>query len=134
MLAQNFLTAKELGLKVEAHKALIKVLHALEGGAFQHTSIYSTIPNGFNMGPVWRENECGTVGCIAGWALLYMGQKWDGRVEFCGNAFMAKPAIATDQLLRLTSPGHKPRADITVDEAANALRTYLVTGRPDWTP
>ncbi len=67
MLAQNFKSAKELGLTEKGLAGLLKVLRMLEGGELVFSK-ECLVPNGFNMNYCWSQNECGTVGCIGGWA------------------------------------------------------------------
>lgn len=122
MLASNFKTAEELGLVPEALQALIKVLGLLERGEVTWTPYNKPRKNGFNMAPVWMENSCGTVGCIAGWVMhLQPGfESWE--------KFSSKPHDPS--LEKLFCPNE--RFERTVEEAAHALRTYLVTGEPEW--
>ena len=131
MLAQNFKTAEELGMEKGAYEAHLKVLKLLEQGEVTHISVFGKrawgleepISNGFNMAPVWIEDSCGTVGCLLGWAHYFGASKV--------NAFMTSGTSEQRTAYnRLTMP---TRADSrTVDEAAHALRTYLVTGKADW--
>ncbi len=127
MLAQNFLTAEELGLTEKGYQGLHKVLRMLEGGELVYSprrphALSKIPPNGFNMATCWDKHECGTVGCIGGWAGFYNEKGWvDGM----------KDERVKSNLHMLFCP-KSPRSHYTVDQAAHALRTYLVTGTPDW--
>ncbi len=124
MLAQNFLTAEELGLTEKGYQGLHKVLRMLEGGELVYTprGFDPKIPNGFNMAVCWTEHGCATVGCIGGWAGFYNKKGWvDGM----------KDERVKSNLHLLFCP-KAPRSHYTIDQAAHALRTYLVTGTPDW--
>ena len=122
MLARNYKTNEELGLVPGSVETLSKVLTMLETGKLIHTPRYKLIPFGFNMGPMWDERDCGTVGCIAGWA------------HKLGEFKLTRQAAQGQQMAisNLVAPRHKIRNEITTDEAAHALRTYLVTGQPEW--
>lgn len=122
MLAQNFKTADELGLTEKGYQGLHRVLRMLEGGELVYTP-HNTIPNGFNMNATWYENECGTVGCIGGWAGFY---DKNGATE--GFRLPNRDA----NLGALFCPRGRYSTNYTAEQAAHALRTYLVTGQPDW--
>jgi hypothetical protein len=141
MLAQSFKTAVELYLTDEQRTALIEVLALLETEKLPH------IPNlflgpwssryvrgqYFNMGK-WLENyNCGTVSCIAGTACLISGngalfnsvRRPSGLV---GMLFSRKHRT----LRRLFFPNVRSFDDITTEQAATALRSFLTTGDFDW--
>ncbi len=124
MLAQNFKSAEELGLTEKGYRGLIKVLGMLEREELVHSPepYRSRIPNGFNMRACWNESACGTVGCIGGWAGFYNNRGW-----VAGNVL---PGEAN--LHELFCPIGYDRSNYTVEQAAHALRTYLVTGHAEW--
>ncbi len=71
----------------------------------------------------WHENECGTVGCIGGWAGFYGKNGW---VE--DNVLYPRKTNLCD----LFCPIGRIEQNYTVEQAAHALRTYLVTGQAEW--
>lgn len=143
MLAQNFLTAETLGISQEQQETLIKVLRMLESGEVRHTppgrlppAVGYVWPVGklsgqFNMMNWITENECGSVCCMGGLADAVAGKNlFSGRHQVFGMEYHR-----TDDLRELFSPravlsGYWP--DITVEQAAAALRNYLTLGAPNW--
>lgn len=127
MLASNFKTADELGLVPEAVPALIKVLGLLERGelAWVTWERPCKIKNGFNMAPHWVSDQCGSMGCILGWARQL-------EPAICAKLYSSLCPTQDQiyQMGRLTTPPYASHR--TVAEAAHALRTYLVTGTADW--
>lgn len=132
MLAQNFKTAEELHLTDKGLLAMIEVLRRLESGELKWIPMGTSAPKGFNMAVgwlpavphnIWTE-DCGTIGCIAGWAnqIAYSHKGWRQSVSTGPNA--AWGALVTPQIADW--------GKITIDQAAKALRSYLVTGTPDW--
>lgn len=120
MLAQNFKTPEELNLTEKGYVGLLKVLRMLESGELAWTN-GAHVPNGFNMTTTWVENECGTVGCIGGWAGFYNKDGWvPGMTLTAKSTGLFCPANAG------------PWETITVDRAAKAVRSFLVTGEADW--
>ncbi len=122
MLATNFKSADELGLSEKGYRALHRVLRMLESGELVYTPLNHFVPKGFNMNATWEENECGTIGCIGGWAGFYDKKGWTGEP-------INRSAFAGESLF---CPRRRVNHDYTVEEAAHALRAYLVTGIPDW--
>lgn len=136
MLAQNFLTPADLKIKDDLHAALIQVLGMLERGELIHArSVFNApciftyaykekIPSLFNMNN-WclkpEDSSCGTVMCIGGACEAIMKREIK--------------EVYTPGLLGLFHP-HDVSSDywedITVEEAALALRNYLTTGKPKW--
>ena len=114
MLAPNFKSHHELGLRKAEWLALIKVLGMLERGEFQdvdddaswyHDKDFRRIPNAFSMGS-WMT-------CLCGWA----------RRVSDGKAFAKGHGVgAVDKLFMRTS--------LRMDGAAMALRDFLTTGKP----
>lgn len=125
MLAQNFKAAEELGLTERGRDALIRVLGMMDRGELKDTPRGCFIPNGFNMGVTWYENECGTVGCIGGWAGFY-GPSGGALGDFCipGHAHKLGELFCPE--------GWCVTGKYSVKQATHALRAYLVTGTPDW--
>lgn len=127
MLAQNFKTAADLGLKDVELEALIKVLGMLERGELSRKGAQV-----INMGWWFGQNECGTVGCIAGWAHHISGGK--------AFPFLDDTGIAPDHLTNLFIPAQDSDLDvankrmqkIAPDHVARALRAFLTTGEADW--
>lgn len=124
MLAKTFKSHIELGLTSEVYDALHKVLSFMEQGILVHNEKATTTDDfGFNMSVHFLEQSCGTVGCIVGWAGHFMGKDW--RTIVVGN----------DHIYELFYPNEYrdiKLLDISVDEAALALRAYLETGNIDW--
>ncbi len=112
MLAQNFLTAEELNLTDKAHAALIKVLGMMDRGELVWTTRNKPVPNGFNMG---------TIGCIKGWA-----------EKVGGDGVWIRNYMANCYVSDLFMPPAWRDGLHTLEQAAHALRTYLVTGTPEW--
>lgn len=128
MLAQSFKTADELDISQPQLEALQKTLVLLETGKLTYvqpsdTSLSYLGPNPvftghFNM-EFWANTiaECGTVACIGGTAEMI------GQVSFDGYG----PALD-----RLFYPHGCNYSNITIDQAARALRNYLTTGEASW--
>jgi hypothetical protein len=132
MLAQNFMTAADLGLDDDEHAALVTVLGMLERGELHHTRAKDIIPTGekpvaftgnFNM-EYWTMNtqNCGTVCCIGGSAELIGGLDHDRLF----NKMNYLPKLGELFLLVGNDDG------ITPAQAGIALRNYLTTGDPRW--
>lgn len=140
MLAQNFKTPAELGIKDAEFMALAKLCGMLERGELEHveikdqTAFYDMklpIPTepttGFNMGNIYLVDDCKTAACIAGSCDLFFGTKfapdgdsnddWPSKLRelFC------PPGMDDEEW-----------GSITVAQAACALRSYLTTGEPRW--
>lgn len=123
MLAQNFKTAKELGLADVEVEALITVLRMLERGEIGRQE--------FHMGHF--QHECRTPACICGWAHhISCGRAFPELAAHCGPMILyrrfSEPTIA---LFRLTA-ARGSGGDITPAQAAIALRNYLTYGEPRW--
>jgi len=120
MLAQNFKTAEDLEVSEKHYVAMVQVLNALERGELVHVRDVDydcETPNAFNM----TEWQCGTAGCIGGWVRKYSG---DGGDKF---------DTTTDALWDLCYPSMAGKyEDITTEQAAYALRSYLTTGDSRW--
>lgn len=131
MLAQNFKSTADLGLSDDEYAALVTTLGMLERGELVHVRISdqptfrhdaSGFTGHFNMGE-WQEGfHCGTVCCIGGTAELI------GQVEFniCDNHALEELFYPT-----ALTPRHL-WDDITIEQAARALRSFLTTGHANW--
>jgi hypothetical protein len=138
MLAQQFLSHDALGIEQVDRDALIAVLGMLERKELVHWRDPDEAPisNGFNMAALISGRECGTVGCICGWA----------HVASRGRAFQALAASARapdwsesisrmpEALKDLFGFGLPDRqlCGRTVTQSAEALRNYLTTGDAQW--
>jgi len=124
MLAQNFKTATDLGTRDADLNALITILGMLEREEFVHVGPDDVSkPNGFNMSPVIRRGECGTVACLAGW------------VEALNGETLSEDAMTREQSHAwggLIMPSRGGWSKITPQQAAIALRSYLTTGDANW--
>lgn len=137
MLARSFLSAADLGISDDEHDALIKVLHMLERNELRHAPTFdaeyegggrwnATEPgNLFNMKWWLVESECGTAACIHGWAKMVARPKVifeDIRHHPIEDLFIPTECLARD--IRFD--------DVTPAQAAQALSSYLTTGKPNW--
>src|SRR5579872_209917 len=139
MLAQNFKTAKDLGLSDHRFESLVKTLGVLERGEVKHVRIVDdlfeegkefAIPEKFdglfNMDNTFTRANCGTAGCIAGTC------DWLFKTDFAPEGNLALDL--NFELLKLFCPNidwyYWPK--ITVDQAARALRNYLSCGEARW--
>lgn len=139
MLAQNFKTATDLGIKDVELDALIKVLGMLERGEIPKAA--------FDMGrfrPYYSSEEsvvaeCGTVGCICGWAnFISNGAAFPELNELrIGDPLMrrispaARHAFAMDDHTQTELTG-RIWSEGTPASAAVALRSFLSTGDANW--
>lgn len=134
MLMQNFKSAIDLGITDAQKDALAKTLVLLETGKLKHevpssraSSYLPGLPftGHFNM-TAWGSPDpmCGTIACIGGTA------------EMVGNVlFGAWWESENDNLRNLFAPQRLARHkwyDITSEQAATALRSYLTTGEARW--
>lgn len=128
MLASSFLSADQLSLSPGEHAALIGVLGMLERDELRHVSIDEdygdyVIQGAFNMGTF----GCGSVHCIGGWA-----------DRICGTDFRSLSLLSDQGNIRLYEllfgdiDSAVELEDITVAQAAEALRNYLTTGNARW--
>lgn len=120
MLAQNFLSAVDLGCSEADRTAAIAVLGMLEREELTFTPDVTEALKGFSMGFWWLSDECGTVGCIGGWmeamgadcAVGMTAYEWNDL--FCPLDYEVTPEV------------------YTLDRCARALRSKLTTGKADW--
>lgn len=139
MLARSFLTAEDLGIRQDWHDALVKTLDAMERGEIVHLKEVNIVDRRYDSDPdkrlylgrfnmnYWKENaDCGTVACIGGTA------------EILGNIrFNVELSPGLTELFYPTLPDSiEGNGDdynfITVEQAADALRRYLIVGAPNW--
>lgn len=142
MLAQNFLTAKELGITEIERDALSKVLGMLERGEIPAKA--------FNMGKFCGNagfevehaimNECGTVGCFCGWAnYISNGSAFPelSRLYNSADCLMVRLPQSARHTFAMDDGSqslltYKIWHNATPESAANALRSYLTTGKDNW--
>lgn len=128
MLAQNFKSAIDLDITEVELRSLVTVLGMLERGELMHG--YFALckiprkPNEFNMAAT-LDNQCGTIGCIAGWA-----HEVSGGVAFpeIVNSDIGVWELRNNQpLLKVFGIGTMcaSLSSITPAQAATALRSYL---------
>jgi len=134
MLAQNFKTAADLGIKDVELDALIKVLGMLERGEIDATH--------FNMQSFLRQADCGTVGCICGWANhISRGRAFSEigtrdelelfrRLSRSARLLFAMTSHEDDLAMERQNNAVQDRAQ--PEHAAIALRSYLTTGDANW--
>lgn len=134
-----FLSAERLGVSQKARDALITVLGMMERGEIKHAKMFAqelvcvvgaSMPdrlNGMQMARVWSYAECGTAGCLLGWArwvaddiTLITGSERDDNKEllnlFCMGGYS----------------GTKSVFDLTPADVAPALRGWLTNGTVVW--
>jgi hypothetical protein len=121
MLAQNFMKAVDLGISSDDVEALVAVLGMLERGEVTHHPSETECRDGFNMK---HYGHCGTTQCIAGLADRLYG------VGLCCRHLNSLPGPLDD--LFCGPQFGKHNEDITVEQAATALRNYLTHGEPRW--
>lgn len=116
MLAQNFKTPAELKITDAEFGALYQVLGMLERDEIPHHLFDMCIVG---------EPECGTPGCIKGWARAISGQKF---------LQLKIPRNLDDLFFPGDSTRHFKRSPYTAtpNEAAIALRSYLTHGEARW--
>lgn len=141
MLMSSYKSSADLGITEPQRQALIKTLALMETGKIRHyevddyaeytPTIKRKFRGLFNMDG-WQANyeECGTVACIGGTAEMI------GKVSFN----LSPPRVALGglntslPLFQLFYPSCLPVSyyEITVAQAATALRSYLTIGDPRW--
>jgi hypothetical protein len=134
MLAQSFKTAAELDLTDVRYDALCKVLAFFEQEKveYRHYDGMWGVPTEgewFSMSTWIITHGCGTVACIGGWAAQLVDDRW-----VFGN-HQEKDYWENHPRLRQLFCGSNTKkfaSQITVEEAARCLRTYLETGVVDW--
>lgn len=130
MLASSFLSADHLGLSPLQHEALIHVLGVLERGELRHVVDYDEAAGGDVVGFTMGTFACGSVHCIGGWADRLYGTNFAGLSllkDYEDRRWFALYALFygdPDAAVELD--------DVTVAQAAEALRNYLTTGSARW--
>lgn len=134
MLMQTFLSATELGIPEVEKDALIKVLGMLERGEIDEKH--------FDMTKFIEKYECGTVGCLCGWAHeVSNGEAFPELKDSSGppTVLMALRSSLADRLPHslkrifwIGRPVLTMPHDTGPDRAAQVLRTYLATGKDTW--
>jgi len=123
MLAQNFKTARELGLADAEVDALVTVLRMLERGEIARDQ--------FHMGQF--RHQCRTPACICGWAHHVSGGTAFPELSSQYGPMMLYRRLSKSLvgLFRLTS-ARGSGGEITPAQAAIALRNFLTHGEPRW--
>lgn len=126
MLAQNFKTAAELGISEVEIQSLIKVLGMLERGEIDAAH--------FSMMNYRREEACGTVGCLCGWAHMVSSAAFpevSSEVGWTTTLLGERLNEATKSLFAIGC-NFNAWAAAEPRHAALALRSYLTTGDARW--
>jgi hypothetical protein len=123
VLAQNFKSAKELGLATIEVEALVTVLRMLERG--------DIVRGEFHMGRF--RHQCRTPACICGWAHhVSTGRAFPELSSPYGPLILYRRlGKSTSELFRLTA-ARESGGDITPAQAAVALRNFLTHGEARW--
>jgi hypothetical protein len=135
MLMRNFLSAEELNISEIERDGLIKVLNALERGELVSYRKWLESKNKETIKPLimamWFTHdipECGTVGCIAGWANIMTGGKAFENIVFSNNGSYFKNKPELEKLFSpLTYHNHSMFMDIEI--ITKALTNFLTTGK-----
>lgn len=125
MLAQNFMKATELEIAESELQALIKVLGLLERGELTHTPCSDQIKGEcFSMNMTHAKTDCGTAHCIGGWVATITNV--DPSKYVYSNQF--------GKIGKLYFPWGQVEgwSQITTEQAASALRSFLTHGDPRW--
>lgn len=138
-------TAENLGISQEMHDALVWVRNMLNEQQIVHVpdDQYPMGRNGFNMRTSSAKYECGSVGCIGGWAWVAMNldaverDADDGLFKLTNyqtdRASNFVHEMSSKELLHLFFPPFSADYDsITTKEAALAIDNYLTTGYAQW--
>lgn len=136
MLARSpFKTAEELGLSETFYDGLLMVLDKMKKGGLIWTDKNTPRQNGFNMAFGWYMGsaidpmpECGTIGCIAGWAQHLNREKILADREYR----MIPPMESSKNYNNLVCPPDFRKGLYTIEQAQIALESYLLTGEADW--
>jgi hypothetical protein len=147
MLANSFKSATDLSLSQDELDALITILYKLESGELQGYQLGTPFTKKSVFMPTFfTDSDCGTVGCLAGWAhLISEGKAFPilrerdhyGRQPIYANKFAASCTIQQRELFRLELEGsmawRQAVGDGNMDypsteQLATALRNYLTTG------
>lgn len=133
MLMQNFMTAEALDLTDQEYAALVTTLGMLDRGELKHVpgpAINEHFPlafsGHFNMQWWNQKHACGSVCCIGGAAEVVGNLQMDSLNE------KSNMNINLGNLFYPDVYGHEGYEQITVEQAAAALRNYLRTGEARW--
>ncbi len=126
MLAQNFMTADELGVNGLELRSLITVLGMLERGELRDVKSNEPHDSGFNIG--CQGKGCGTPACIGGWVARLMSIEEMKYVD----SYMPPPPWEKREVKPLTALYWEYPDSVGVSESAIALRSFLTTGNPRW--
>lgn len=143
MLAQNFKTATDLGITEVDYAALIQVLGMMERGELVddvRTFDDEEDPTSqwFDMATVLKEDrDCGTSGCICGWAYVISGRsafsKFIDAYQSYGQTCRIIRAMPPDLVELFGFDLHPDElVNRTQAKSAIALRSYLTTGQANW--
>lgn len=143
MLAQNFMTAEALGITEKQRDALIKTLALMDSGKLSHTTSYGAyhpqehgfpgpraFTGHFNMSEWGYRSDCGTVACIGGTAELLAGERLFSPPNTLIRTHL--PPLLQDLFYPAARTLLDSWDEITVEQAAMALRSYLTVGHPHW--
>lgn len=126
-------TASELGLSEAELVALVRVQERLARGEIPMHQNEHTKGNAFDMYEDYRENSCGSVGCIAGW------MAWDlaGGEQAKADEVLSRTRklFTRDGMLQqlfFPTKAQKDWGKITPGEAVEAIGNFLITGDPKW--
>jgi len=133
MLARNFLSASSLGLTEDERNVLIQILGMMERGELIHVPVRDVAPvmpdknntpftGHFNMRTVGAIQDCKTICCILGTAILL------DRTVFHYATEERNPRL---HALFFPQIGVQWNT-ISVPQAAQALSNYLTLGDPHW--
>jgi hypothetical protein len=130
MLERNFKSADELGLREVEHEALIRVLGLLERGELDDRK--------FNMKVLWvtDDQECGSRGCLCGWAYSVSGGLAFPEVGTGRHTDRVEMTMRMTDELRDLFWMRRPVLfckGATIERTAEVLRDYLTTGKSTWT-
>lgn len=131
MLAQNFMTAADLGLDDKQYAALVGVLGMLERGEVLWSDYRERQDKGlrFNMSDFEYGHRCGTVCCIGGLAdHVFHTDLGDRAVMMADGNPLSQLFFVEDE----SGDNIHALYDIKTEQAAQALRNYLTTGAPKW--
>lgn len=145
MLAQNFMTAEALGITEKQRDALIKTLALMDSGKLSHTTSYGAyhpqerefpgsraFTGHFNMSEWGYRFDCGTVACIGGTAELLAGERLFSPMTMITLTRTHLPPFLQDLFYPAIGVLCDSWDEITVEQAAMALRSYLTVGHPHW--
>jgi hypothetical protein len=139
---ETFLSAQALDISNRRYKAIVGALAFLESGKVTHSPNYEhgIVGKGknFNMSCWYNSTsyECGTVGCIGGWAEWVDARERKVKLEwhslFPMELFHHSNHNFHAGLNNLFYPTVDLPDDITIPQAIKAIRNYLTMGFPDW--